>query len=88
MVAQKIASNRGMPPSAARAPAARRNGAAGSGTPLCSTKTMRKRINPPYETRNSFPDSFLVPLLRRHLLGSCRFFHRMPGGLIVPAKRV
>src|SRR6266576_6809216 len=34
--------------------AARRNGAAGSGTPLCSTNTMRKRINPPYETRNSF----------------------------------
>ena len=32
--------------------------------------------------------SYLLPLLRRRLLGPCRFFHWMLGGLIVPGKRV
>ena len=34
------------------------------------------------------PGSYLVPLFRRPLLGSCRLSHRMPAGLIVPGKRV
>jgi len=39
-------------------------------------------------TRKWLISSYLLPLLRRHLLGSFRFFHPMPGGLIVPSKRV
>jgi len=32
------------------------------------------------------PGLYLLPPLRRPLPGSCRFFHRMPAGLIVPGK--
>jgi len=50
--AQPMAPNSLSFPSAANAPSARSQGAAGSGNPLCSTKAMAKRNKPPYEIRS------------------------------------
>src|SRR5439155_23408501 len=68
--------------------AARGNGAAGNGTPFCSTKTMRKTTNSPYETGIDWLGSSIPRLLRRPVRVCWGLFAWVSCRLIVPADRV